>query len=171
MASSNTPASDGETTLPLDVFNVTFENAGSAPSLPPVLSPEKQFHVTLDNAPSTDPTYYPTIITITTPPAVEYKPSPELTSLGFTLGFSTGILAGVLFAFALAMRFRSTHIAPRCAARPPNTIYNTDPMCDPSQNKGNPFLLGWVWWVLNLSYKQLLAGVPGTGTREGGMKV
>ena len=65
---------------------------------------------------------------------------------------------------------RSTHIAPRCEARPRNVIYNPDPCCDPSQSKGNPFLLGWVWWVLNLSYKELIEGIPGTGTRHGGMK-
>ena len=77
-----------------------------------------------------------------------------------------------LFAFALAIRFRSTHIAPRCEARPRNVIYNPDRVsCDPSQDRGNPFLLGWVWWVMGLPYSIMLAGVPGTGTRDGGLKV
>lgn len=70
------------------------------------------------------------------------------------------------------MRFRITHIAPRCEARPRNVIYNPDRVSrDPSQDRGNPFLLGWVWWVMSLPYSEMLAGVQGTGTRDGGLKV
>jgi len=36
------------------------------------------------------------------------------------------------------------------------------------QDRGNPFL-GWIPWTLNLSYDRMLRGIPGTGTRYGGM--
>jgi hypothetical protein len=36
------------------------------------------------------------------------------------------------------------------------------------QDRGNPFL-GWIPWTLHLSYDRMLRGIPGTGTREGGM--
>lgn len=72
--------------------------------------------------------------------------------------------------FGGAIRLRLTHIAPRCEARPRNVIYNPDPNRDPCQDRGNPFLLGWMFWSLKQSYHTLLRGVPGTGTREGGLK-
>ena len=31
-------------------------------------------------------------------------------------------------------------------------------------------MLGWVWWVMSLSYGDMLKGIPGTGTRDGGLK-
>jgi hypothetical protein len=36
------------------------------------------------------------------------------------------------------------------------------------QDRGNPFL-GWIPWTLHLSYDRMLRGIPGTGTRDGGM--
>ena len=36
------------------------------------------------------------------------------------------------------------------------------------QDRGNPFL-GWIPWTLRLSYDRMLRGIPGTGTRNGGM--
>ena len=60
-----------------------------------------------------------------------------------------------------------THTAPRCEARPRNVIYNPNPT-DPSQDRGNAWV-GWVFWVLKLSYDDMISGVPGTGTRDGGL--
>jgi len=37
------------------------------------------------------------------------------------------------------------------------------------QFRGGPFF-GWIPWVLSFSYKELLEGVPGTGTRKHGME-
>lgn len=37
-----------------------------------------------------------------------------------------------------------------------------------AQDRGNPFL-GWIPWTLHLSYDRMLRGIPGTGTRDGGM--
>lgn len=36
------------------------------------------------------------------------------------------------------------------------------------QDRGNPFV-GWIPWTLRLSYDRMLNGIPGTGTRDGGM--
>lgn len=37
------------------------------------------------------------------------------------------------------------------------------------QYRGGP-MFGWIPWTLSISYDQLLTGVPGTGTRKGGME-
>jgi hypothetical protein len=37
------------------------------------------------------------------------------------------------------------------------------------QYRGGP-MFGWIPWTLSISYDQLLRGVPGTGTRKGGME-
>ena len=66
------------------------------------------------------------------------------------------------------MKYRNPNIAPRCFARPKETIYNPTPS-DPCQNRGNAFV-GWIDWVLSLSYDTMLRGVPGTGTRKGGLQ-
>ena len=97
-----------------------------------------------------------------------------LSQLGVTFGVGCGVLTGTLCLFAGALCLRITHIAPRCEARPRNAIYhpNAAPAhsLEPSavQNRGNP-LYGWIFWVLQLSYHQLLEGVPGTGTRNDGV--
>ncbi|CAB9496980.1 CSC1-like protein [Seminavis robusta] len=93
-----------------------------------------------------------------------------LQQVGFTLATGVATLAVILFLFAVAVRLRCTNIAPRCEARPREVIYNPNLLAEPSQKRGNPFFLGWVFWVLGLSYDQLLSGVEGTGTRRGGMK-
>ena len=36
------------------------------------------------------------------------------------------------------------------------------------QDRGNPFV-GWIPWTLRMSYNRMLNGIPGTGTRDGGM--
>ena len=92
-----------------------------------------------------------------------------LQQLGVTLGVGCCILTTTLGLFAGAIRLRITHIAPRCEARPRTVIHNSDPDKDPSQDRGNPFLLGWVFWTLQLSYHTLLHGVAGTGTKDGGL--
>jgi hypothetical protein len=92
-----------------------------------------------------------------------------LQQIGVTLGVGCCFLTTTLGLFAGAVRLRITHIAPRCEARPRNVIYNPNWDCDETQDRGNPFCLGWVFWTLQLSYHTLLQGVPGTGTREGGL--
>ena len=98
-----------------------------------------------------------------------------LSQLGVTFGVGCMVLTGTLCLFAGALCLRITHIAPRCEARPRNVIYHPHAApahsLEPSavQNRGNP-LFGWIFWVLQLSYHQLLEGVPGTGTRNDGVE-
>ncbi|CAB9496984.1 expressed unknown protein [Seminavis robusta] len=92
-----------------------------------------------------------------------------LEQLAVSLGFGASVLAGTLLLFGGALALRITHIAPRCEARPRNVIYNPDTNCDECQRKGNPFLLGWLFWSLRLSYKTMIEGIPGTGTRNDGL--
>jgi hypothetical protein len=91
-------------------------------------------------------------------------------SLGITLavGSAGGVLGIALF--GMAIRERSNYVAPRATARPKNVIWNPNPHLPEAseQNRGNP-TLGWVPWVMRLTYAQMLAGVPGTGTRHGGL--
>lgn len=91
-----------------------------------------------------------------------------LQTIGYTLAGSFGVGIVSLACFGCAVRSRSTFIAPRCTARPKETIYNPNPSHS-SQVRGGPWL-GWIWWCNSLSYETLLHGVPGTGTRKGGLE-
>jgi hypothetical protein len=90
-----------------------------------------------------------------------------LESIGFTIAGGTVIFSVSFALFGVAVLKRSTYIAPRCTARPPDVIYNPTPKHS-SQDRGNP-MFGWIPWTLSLSYDTMLSGVPGTGTREGGL--
>jgi hypothetical protein len=90
-----------------------------------------------------------------------------LEAIGFTLAGGTFVLVASLAAFGIAVSARHHFIAPRCTARPKNTIYNPEPTHS-CQDRGSP-MLGWIPWTLSLTYDTMLRGVPGTGTREGGM--
>jgi hypothetical protein len=106
-------------------------------------------------------------------------------ALGVTLGTGCVIGVGCFLMFGVAMMYHSPLIAPRCTARPKETIYRrrrsrghfrspkqqqqqqqTDRYA--VQERGNPFV-GWMVWVMKLSYDTLLTGIPGTGTRKQGM--
>jgi hypothetical protein len=63
-------------------------------------------------------------------------------------------------AFGAAVRFGwNDIIAPRVWARPKAVIKNVLP--------GN-YWISWIPWALNLSYQEMLDGIPGTGTRQNG---
>lgn len=130
-------------------------------------------------------------------------------AIGITTGVSAGVCALSFAFFGVANRARSIIIAPRCTARPKDTIFN--PKAKPGKRSFLRFgrmdsdgkknddgqdgggggeedkrlqdernrneiqyrgtaIFGWIPWVLSLSYDQLLTGVPGTGTRKGGME-
>lgn len=91
----------------------------------------------------------------------------RLAQIGVTVVVGFIVLSVAILFFGIAVKLRSTHIAPRCEARPRNVVYNPNP-ADPSQDRGNAWL-GWIPWVLKLSYEDMLTGVPGTGTRDGGL--
>jgi len=105
---------------------------------------------------------------ITLEATVEDVSAVTLKQLGVTLAVGCVVLVVTVLLFAGALRLRITHIAPRCEARPRNVIFN-DAASHPDQNRGNPFLLGWVWWSFSLSYHTMMMGVPGTGTRHDGL--
>ena len=92
----------------------------------------------------------------------------SLQAIGYTLGGGTSILVVSFLSFGIAVRCRSVFIAPRCTARPPETIHNPNPT-DDSQRRGNP-VFGWIHWLAGISYETMLRGVPGTGTRNKGLE-
>lgn len=98
---------------------------------------------------------------------MSYQPR-TLESMGISLGVGLGVAFFTLMLFGLAVRSRCIYIAPRCTARPRDTIYNSKPSND-SQRRGSP-MFGWMWWARSLSYETMLKGVPGTGTRKGGLE-
>ena len=93
-----------------------------------------------------------------------------LEAIGFTVAGSSCICAVSLAFFGLAVAYRAPFIAPRAIARPRNVIHNPKPQhsCQ-SRGHKNSAMLGWIPWTLGLTYDTLLKGVPGTGTREGGL--
>lgn len=144
-------------------------------------------------------------------------------AIGITTGVSAGVCALSFAFFGVAVRARSIIIAPRCVARPKDTIFNpkakrgkrsflrfgrmdSSKKNDDDGNVGSSgqdvihfqdggvggvgeedlklqdernrneiqyrgsAIFGWIPWVLSLSYDQLLTGVPGTGTRKGGLE-
>ena len=121
--------------------------------------------------------------------AIEIAPV-TLEQLAVSMAIGCCVLATTLMLFAGAIRLRITvsrpwifcrnsksfsntfsrqNVAPRCEARPRDVIYNPSPNCHDSQKRGNPFCLGWIFWSLRLSYHTMIEGVPGTGTRNGGL--
>jgi hypothetical protein len=89
-------------------------------------------------------------------------------AIGFTMVGGSAVMLVSFAAFGIAVRSRSVFIAPRCTARPRDTIFNPSPK-SVFQNRGSP-MFGWISWCNNLTYDQLLRGVPGTGTRKGGLQ-
>ena len=90
-----------------------------------------------------------------------------LQSIAFTLAGGSCVTVLSLVGFGLAVAHRHPYIATRCTARHPNTIYCAAPSHS-CQDRGSP-TFGWIGWTLGLTYDTMLRGVPGTGTRDGGM--
>ena len=62
--------------------------------------------------------------------------------------------------FGLAVRIeQNSNLTPRAWARPVEVIKNC---------LAPPYSLSWIYWAMSLRYIDLLAGIPGTGTREKG---
>lgn len=91
-----------------------------------------------------------------------------LTSIGYTLGGGFTVFTVTIACFSAAVYKRNIFVAGRCVARPKEVIYNPNPK-DPCQDRGKT-VFGWFQWAMSLSYDTLLDGVPGTGTREEGLK-
>jgi hypothetical protein len=91
----------------------------------------------------------------------------DLAAIGFTVVAGLGVFTISFVSFGVAVKHQSPFIAARCVARPATVIYNPKPILR-SQDRGNP-IWGWIPWVMKLTYGTMLSGVPGTGTREGGL--
>ena len=65
-------------------------------------------------------------------------------------------------------QFNSTNANNGVEEEDGDTEFSSNKLYAHSQDRGNPFL-GWIPWTLHLSYDRMLRGIPGTGTREGGM--
>ena len=91
-------------------------------------------------------------------------------ALGLNFAIGTGAFAASLIAFTAAVHWEwNSELAPRTWARPKQVIKN---VLSPSASWGSivPCIYGiaWIPWTLSLSYKQMLEGIPGTGTRKDG---
>jgi len=83
-----------------------------------------------------------------------------LQAIGWNLLLGCGIAVSSFAGFGSAVRFGwNDVIAPRVWARPKAVIKNVLP--------GN-YWISWIPWALNLSYREMLDGIPGTGTRQNG---
>jgi hypothetical protein len=75
----------------------------------------------------------------------------------------TGCVTGSfsLGLFGLAIRFGfNNQVAPRSWSRPPEILKNV---------LTAPFAFKWISWSMKMSYPDLMAGIPGTGTRSKGL--
>lgn len=81
-------------------------------------------------------------------------------SISLTLGVSALFCSVALAGFSLAVQFGANGLlAPRTYARPKQVLKNI---------LKRPFSVRWIPWALNLTYLEMLQGIPGTGTRNKG---
>lgn len=85
------------------------------------------------------------------------------TALAYTSGVCGVCCVFSLIFFSIAVRFEYNHLlAPRTSARPKEVLKNV------FQRYHLPYGLSWIPWALGLSYRDLLEGIPMTGTRQKG---
>jgi hypothetical protein len=93
-----------------------------------------------------------------------YSIMATLTAIGVNVLVGTGILGLSLVAFGVAVRQGwNDKIAPRTWARPPETLKNV-------LGTRHAYWYGWIPWAVQVSYRTLLEGIPGTGTRSQGKR-
>mmetsp|Transcript_24476 Transcript_24476/g.59936 ORF Transcript_24476/g.59936 Transcript_24476/m.59936 type:complete len:1293 (+) Transcript_24476:346-4224(+) len=97
-------------------------------------------------------------------------PATTLTAILVTLLGGTGVLLLCILAFQYALLTQNPKIAPRCTARPPETISNRWAEQNAPTHAQHRCGGNWIKWVMGLSEATLLHGVPGTGTRKGGLE-
>jgi hypothetical protein len=82
-------------------------------------------------------------------------------AIGFNIAVGTVFGTTALLGFNAAVQYKfNSQLAPRTYARPRNVIQNV--------LKEKPYGLRWIPWTLNLTYLQMMEGIPGTGTRSNG---
>jgi hypothetical protein len=80
-------------------------------------------------------------------------------------------LAGSMVLFAIAVHFEwNANLTPRAANRPKKVLKNAllHGMPEKYKDKIYAYPFAWIQWAYNLTYKQCLLGIPGTGTRKDG---
>lgn len=81
-------------------------------------------------------------------------------SIGYNAALCSIIGCIALISFSCAVRLGyHGQLAPRTWARPSQVLTNV---------LKKPYGLSWIPWTLSLTYHQMLEGIPGTGTRNGG---
>ena len=99
-------------------------------------------------------------------------------AIGLNLAIGSTIFVSSLIAFSAAVHWEwNSELAPRTWARPRQVLKNVLTVKNTSgrpqqqqQQNARPTFYGYSWipWTLGLSYQQMLEGIPGTGTRNGG---
>ncbi|KAG7350665.1 protein of unknown function DUF221-domain containing protein [Nitzschia inconspicua] len=81
-------------------------------------------------------------------------------SISLTVGVAALFCGTALAGFSMAVQCEANGLlAPRTYARPKQVLKNI---------LKRPFSLRWISWALNLTYLEMLQGIPGTGTRNKG---
>jgi hypothetical protein len=89
-------------------------------------------------------------------------------AIGVNLLIGGSIASMSLVAFGIAVRCgANSFIAPRTWARPKEVLRNALQTANTSWCSW-PYAFAWIPWALNLTYQEMLQGIPGTGTRTGG---
>jgi len=82
-------------------------------------------------------------------------------AIGLNLAVGSGVLAASIVAFSVAVHWEwNSEVAPRTWARPKRVIKNV--------LQAPLYGISWMPWALSLTYRQMLEGIPGTGTRRNG---
>ena len=77
-----------------------------------------------------------------------------------TLGIGAGVTVGCYLVFGAAVRYEGNKdLTPRAWSRPRAVLKNV---------LSPPYCVSWMTWSLSQRYVDLLAGIPGTGTRLNG---
>ena len=110
-----------------------------------------------------------------------FKASNTFTALAYTSGVCGIFGITALVAFSLAVRFEYNHLlAPRTSSRPKQVLQNVLNRSSNNNNSNNkskrnnailkslPYGLSWIPWTMGLSYREMLEGIPMTGTRRRG---
>jgi len=83
-----------------------------------------------------------------------------LSQVFFNLGVGAIVTTACFIGFGIAVSCEANkNLTPRAWARPIGVIKNC---------LSPPYSLNWIYWAMSLRYIDLLAGIPGTGTRMKG---
>ena len=83
-----------------------------------------------------------------------------LTQVYSNLAIGGVVMTTSFIAFGVAVSLEANkNLAPRAWARPIRVVKNC---------LAPPYSLSWISWAMSLRYIDLLSGIPGTGTRQGG---